>query len=153
RRLRRAAIPRRRRRVRGAPTLANDPATLTLGGASPDALLLAEAERVLEALVLDRALRAHRLRLLGVVVVLGLRVEDGGIESVAGGFRSPGLVHPVLLASTLKVRLVRIGFGCRTVGPPVDQPSIAAGVRPCPDRTFHTGTCRSMHPWALQLSC
>ena len=49
------------------------------------------ADRVLEALLLDRALGAHRLGLVGLLV--GGRVEDRGIEALAGRSIHPVAVH------------------------------------------------------------
>ena len=75
----------------GAAALADDAAALLLGGAAPDAFLLADAEGVLEAGLPDGAPVADRLGAVGLLV--GGRVEDQGVESAAGGVLSPGQLH------------------------------------------------------------
>src|SRR5690606_2621397 len=81
-----------RRGHRPEPTATTDDAlALPLGGAAPHPVVLAMADRVLEALLLDRALRAHRLGLVGLLV--GGRVEDRGIQSLARGSAHPVTVH------------------------------------------------------------
>ncbi len=70
------------RRSRGPTALADDPPSLTLGGAPPDAGFLARAECVLEAGDPDPTTGADRLGRLGVVVLV--RVEDAGVETATG---------------------------------------------------------------------
>lgn len=57
-------------RLCAATSLANQAATLALGETSPDALLLADAERMFQAHRADRTLAAHDLGLDGFVEVI-----------------------------------------------------------------------------------
>src|SRR5690606_13244507 len=66
----------------GAPALAVDPPALLLRGPTPDALLLAALQGELEAGLPPRALLAHRLR--DVRVLVALRVENRRVQSAAG---------------------------------------------------------------------
>ena len=64
-----------------AAALADDPPALPLGGAAPDALLLAALERVLEASGAYAAAAAHGLG--AVRLLVGLGIEDPGVEAPA----------------------------------------------------------------------
>src|SRR5579885_2036743 len=64
-----------------------DAPALPLGRAAPYALALAVRQGVLEARLADRAHRADRLGLFGVLV--GHRVEDLGVDAPAGGSLAP----------------------------------------------------------------
>src|SRR5947199_1742239 len=76
--------------LRGLPTLADDPATLTFRAAAPDAVALAVAQRVLQTCLADGALAADGLGRLGLFV--GGRVEDVGIDASTGGPLPPDQV-------------------------------------------------------------
>jgi hypothetical protein len=67
--------------LRGAPPLTNDPSTLTLRGAAPDTLLLANRQRVLQARDTNVAAPAHRLGVECIVVIV--REEDARLQPPA----------------------------------------------------------------------
>jgi hypothetical protein len=71
--------------------LADDAPSLALGGASPDALLLAYRQRMLEAGFANGTLCAHVLGVLGLL--LSGRIEDERVEPAAGSVLAPGLLH------------------------------------------------------------
>ena len=77
--------------------LAEQAATLLLGGAAPDAVALAVGEGVLEARLTHRADGTDALRLPGIVVRGG--VEDRRVQTAAGPFLTPGQVHDCVLPS------------------------------------------------------
>src|SRR5207302_9101466 len=77
------------------PALADEAAALALGGAPPDPVVLAVGEGVLETSLANRADGADRLRLGRVL--LGRRVEDGGVEPSAGALLTPRQVHGLSL--------------------------------------------------------
>ena len=70
-----------------AAALADDPPSFPLGGAAPDAFLLAMRDRVLEAGLSDGAVGADVLR--GRFLFFADGVEDLGIETAAGGLIAP----------------------------------------------------------------
>src|SRR5690606_9103499 len=76
-------------RVAGPPAEAADPATLPLGGATPDAVLHLLRERVLEALARDGAGGADGLGGGDGVVVPPPGEEQVGVSAGAGA-----VVHP-----------------------------------------------------------
>ncbi len=91
----------------GLAALAEDAATLLLGGTAPDAISLAGAEGVLEARLAHRASAADHLGYLGLVV--GGGIEDVGFDTSARGELPPGLVgqgdHILTTGKATKVRV------------------------------------------------
>ena len=85
-----ALTPEAPERPQPAPT-PDDALAFPLGGAAPHAVVLAVADRVLQACVADRADATDRLSLLGVLV--GERIEDRRIEPPTCGLVQPTAVH------------------------------------------------------------
>lgn len=90
--------PGEKRSSGGLAVLADDPATLSLGQAAPDALTLSRGKRVLQTRLADRARCADGLGFLRVVVRHG--VEDVWVNSTACGSLAPTGVHPGSLSSS-----------------------------------------------------
>src|SRR3984885_2210160 len=104
------------RRSRGGsgrlPALADDPAALPLGHASPDPLVLAMGQGVLEAGLADRALGTDLLGFGCVEVLIGGRVEDLVVETSAGSTLAPRRgTHRKSTSSLQTVRLGPTGAG------------------------------------------
>src|SRR5207248_10693336 len=116
----------------GLAALADHAAALALGRPAPDAIVLAVRQRVLEARLADRTVRADGLGLIRVVI--GHGIEDGGIEAPARTLQAPGQVH----TGSLPRRGVRPN---RSAPPPWAPPSGALDYGTCGLRKSRVSAC------------
>lgn len=82
-----ACRPNRGPKLGATPTLAEDAPAIAFGRSTPHAGLLTGAERVLEARLLDAALRAYLFGYLCLFV--SFRVEDARIQASTGAQHPP----------------------------------------------------------------